>query len=107
MFAEGSSSGESGEPQAAGFVRSSNVTKLYRKDEVLEAFRVPPVVETVAAAEEWPESGGEKAAEFVPEVAELFFDRELELNYLRNYITGLPNKVILLLGPRNCGTTVS
>ena len=75
---------------------------------LLEAFRQPPEVTATAAPklEIWPKDGY-KATKFDPAVAGEFFNRENELKHMKELVRELPKKVILLLGPRSCGKTVS
>ena len=76
---------------------------------LLEAFRQPPEVTATAAhkLEIWP-TEGYKATKFDPALTYEFFNREDELKYIKKLISrSSPEKVILLLGPRSCGKTVS
>ena len=76
---------------------------------LLEAFRQPPEITAIAAhkLEIWPKDGY-KATKFDPTVSYEFFNRENELKYMKELIRrSSPEKVILLLGPRSCGKTVS
>ena len=77
--------------------------------DLVEAFRQPPEVTATAAPklEVWPKDG-HRATKFDPAVADEFFNRENELKYMKELIMCRnPEEVILLLGPRSCGKTVS
>jgi len=76
---------------------------------LVEAFRQRPEVTAHPAAklEIWPEEGY-TATKFDPTVARKFFNREDELRYIKKLVRlDCPENVILLLGPRSCGKTVS
>ena len=77
---------------------------------LVEAFRQPPEVTAYAAPKLetcWP-AEGYKATKFDPTVGRKFFNREDELKYIKKLVRRRnPEKVILLLGPRSCGKTVS
>ena len=76
---------------------------------LVEAFRQPPEVIAIAAPKlgTWP-AKGYKATKFDPTVASDFFDREDELKLIKKLVRlDCPENVILLLGPRSCGKTVS
>ena len=75
---------------------------------LLEAFRQPPEVTATAAPklEIWPKDG-HRATKFDPTVPYKFFNRENELKYMKELVSSSPENVILLLGPRSCGKTVS
>lgn len=99
-----SASGESpAQKEPDDFVPSQS----YLAMNLVEAFRQPPEVtaaEAPAEPEYWP-AKGYKATKFDSKVTEQFFNRRDELKFVRTLITGTPDKVILLLGPPNCGKT--
>ena len=75
---------------------------------LVKAFRQPPeVTSTAPKPETWP-AEGYSATKFDPTVAYELFNRKNELKYIKELISrSCPGKVILLLGPENCGMTVS
>lgn len=95
----------SGESSAQPTPPSSDSSR--EKNLLVEAFSAPPELTAVAEAETWPAEGGLKAAKYDAGVTRRFFNRENELRYIEDCITDNPDQPMLLLGPRNCGKTVS
>lgn len=104
----GCTSSGSGEISTQSDPHGPTPLRSYPLDAILEAFRQPPEVIATAAPtlETWPVEGY-KATKFDPTVHSEFFNREDELKDIKGLIGSYPEDIILLLGPRSCGKTVS